>query len=238
MTTPSSPQWVFERQPPMGGARATAWRDTLGGANFVPEAGIAREAIQNSVDATLPNEKTEIVVRNKTLSPDEAASVRDALNLRSRNSPVGRLDILGLPDDDNAFRRIKRARRGGGVRTTIIEDWNAYGLGYDDVDGKDRFRELCLYLGQDSAKVDGARGGSYGFGKTVYQQASDCHTFIVYSVFEPSPKTNGNYARLFACSHFEGHKTRLTRGGGVKNTQAGLGLGFPTKPKRAKDATP
>ena len=214
MTTPSSPQWVFELQPPMGGARATAWRDTLEGANFAAEARIAREAIQNSVDATLPNEKTEIVVRNKTLSPDEAASVRDALALNSPDSPVGRLDILGLPDD-NAFRRLSEGAEGG-VRTTVIEDWNAYGLGYDAVDGKDRFAELCLYLGQDSANVDAARGGSYGFGKTVYEQASDCRTFIVYSAFEPSEETGGHYSRLFACSHFVGHKTRETRGGGGK----------------------
>ena len=218
MTASSRLEWLFEREPPMGGARATAWRDTLEGANFSQEARIAREAIQNSVDATFPNEKTEIVVRNKTLSAAEMESVRDALALDSDDSPVVRTSaLLGLPDG-NAFQRIAQGAEGG-VRTTVIEDWNTCGLGYDANDGKDRFAELCLYLGQDSANVDAARGGSYGFGKTVYEQASDCHTFIVYSVFEPSGETDGHYSRLFVCSHFVGHafsedKTPDSRGGG------------------------
>ena len=211
MASSSSPKWVFEPVSPMGGARATAWRDTLEGADFAQEERIAREAIQNSADATLPNEKTEVVVRTKTLSAAEMADVRDALALDSPDSPIGRLHTLGLPAD-NAFRRIAESASGG-VRTATIEDWNARGLGYDAADGKDRFAELCLYLGQDSANVDGARGGSYGFGKTVYEQASDCHTFIVYSVFEPSDETGGHYSRLFVCSHFVGHKTRISRGG-------------------------
>lgn len=193
----------------MGGARATAWRDTLEGADFAQEERIAREAIQNSADATRPNEKTEVVVRTKTLSASDVADVRDALAIDSPDSPIGRLDTLGLPAD-NAFRRIAEGASGG-VRTATIEDWNTCGLGYDAYDGKDRFAELCLYLGQDSANVDGARGGSYGFGKTVYEQASDCHTFIVYSVFDPSEETGGHYSRLFACSHFIGHKTHTGR---------------------------
>ena len=170
------------------------------------------------MDATLPNEKTEIVVRNKTLSAAEMASVRDALALDSEDSPVVRTSaLLGLPAD-NAFQRIAQGAKGG-VQTTVIEDWNTCGLGYDAADGKDRFVELCLYLGQDSANVDAARGGSYGFGKTVYEQASDCRAFIVYSVFEPSDETGGHYSRLFVCSHFVGHtfsedKTRGSRGGG------------------------
>ena len=160
----------------MGGARATAWRDTLEGANFAQEERIAREAIQNSVDATRPNEKTEVVVRAKTLSAADIAGVNDALALAAPNSPIGRLDALGLPAD-NALKRIAECA-GGGVRTATIEDWNTCGLGYDAKDGKDRFEELCLYLGQDSANVDAERGGSYGFGKTVYEQASDCRTFM------------------------------------------------------------
>lgn len=102
----------------MGGARATAWRDTLEGANFAQEERIAREAIQNSVDATRPNEKTEVVVRAKTLSAEDIAVVRDALALDSPDSPIGRLDALGLPAD-NALKRIADGA-GGGVRTATL----------------------------------------------------------------------------------------------------------------------
>lgn len=60
----SSPvgRWFFESVNPMGGARATAWRDPLEGSDLPVKARIAREAIQNSVDATLPKHKTEVLV--------------------------------------------------------------------------------------------------------------------------------------------------------------------------------
>ena len=49
------------------------------------------------------------------------------------------------------------------------------------------------------------KGGSYGLGKAVYEEASDCNMFVVYSIFEPSDKTDGHHARLFACATFDGH---------------------------------
>ena len=72
----STAQWVFERMNPMGGARSTAWRDTLEGLDLSIEARIAREAIQNSADATLDGEKTEILVWDKPLTASEQASFR------------------------------------------------------------------------------------------------------------------------------------------------------------------
>ena len=196
-------EWVFERVSPMGGARATAWRDTLEGSDLFNEQRIAREAIQNSVDATLRGKRTEVLVWNKTLSGKEVATLREILALDSHNSPTGRLSRLGL-QDVNALTKIKAADQ---LQVTIIEDRNTCGLGFDKMRGKDRFKELCLFLGQESTDVDAARGGSYGFGKTVYQASSDCHTFIVYSVFEPVAQTDQAHARLFGCSSFIGHST-------------------------------
>ena len=188
----------------MGGARATAYQDTLEGSDLSSDARIAREAIQNSVDATLTGQKTEILVWAKALSDQETARFKGLLRLDSPNSPKGRLDKLGLRDG-NAFERIVSGD--GGVRVAIIEDRNTCGLGYDEKDDKDRFKELCLFLGQDNTTVEGSRGGSYGFGKTVYQKLSDCHTFLVYSVFGPVQETSYNHARLFGCSLFpSGHK--------------------------------
>lgn len=200
-TSRHDPKWVFERVNPMGGARATAWQDTLEGSDLSSEARIARESIQNSVDATLPREKTEVLVWEKTLSDEEISVLKTLLDLESSDSPTGRLPKLGLKDG-NSFERMKR---GGKIRVTIIEDRRTCGLGFDENDGKDRFEELCLFLGQESTEVDSSRGGSYGFGKTVYQAASDCRTFLVYSVFEPTPETSQHHARLFGCSSFDGH---------------------------------
>ena len=186
----------------MGGARATAWRDSLEGSDLPSEARVAREAIQNSVDATLSNQKTELFVWDKELAGEDVEVFASILGLHSQRSPNGRLSNLGLKDR-NTFERI--GMDDGKIRITIIEDYNTCGLGYDSSDGKDRFRELCLFLGQQGTEVDSARGGSYGFGKSVYQASSDCRTFLVYSVFEPSPQTGGSHARLFGCSSFDGH---------------------------------
>ena len=204
----STAQWVFERMNPMGGARSTAWRDTLEGLDLSIEARIAREAIQNSADATLDGEKTEILVWDKPLTASEQATFREILNLDSPDSPTGRIGELGLVDG-NFF---DGTRPGGDeVRITIIEDHNTCGLGIDTVSGKDRFEELCLFLGQDDAEVDPSRGGSYCFGKTVYQANSGCRTFVVYSHFEPKPPSQDRSALLFACSHFAGHRIEETR---------------------------
>ena len=203
MTPADTGQWVFERVNPMGGARATAWRDTLEGSDLTAEQRIAREAIQNSVDATISSKKTEILVWDKTISGEEADAFRNILGLDSSDSPTGRLAKLDLPED-NSFAKLAKSEPS---HVTIIEDHNTCGLGFDEKTGKDRFKELCLYLGQDTADVEGERGGSYGFGKTVYQASSDCRTFLVYSVFEPKPETKDVHARLFGCSSFIGHRT-------------------------------
>ena len=168
------------------------------------EARIAREAIQNSVDATLAGRKTEVFVWDRALSDAEVTVFKAVLGLDSPNSPTGRLAKLGLKRG-NSFERM--ATGGGGIRITIIEDRNTCGLGFDDKEKKDRFEELCLFLGQVSTFVDGSRGGSYGFGKTVYQASSDCRTFLVYSVFQPNPEnTSERHALLFGCSTFDGHR--------------------------------
>ena len=186
----------------MGGARSTAWRDTLEGLDLSIEARIAREAIQNSADATLKGEKTEVLVWDKTLSAEEQSTLREFFALDTPDSPTGRIDKLGL-EEGNFFDGPKA--EGGEFRVTIIEDHNTCGLEFDSESGKDRFEELCLFLGQDDTEVDPNRGGSYCFGKTVYQANSGCRTFVVYSHFEAKPPRQERSALLFACSHFAGH---------------------------------
>ena len=221
-------RWVFERANPMGGARATAWRDPLEGSALPSEARIARETIQNSVDATLPTQRTELFVWDKALSGVDMEEFASILGLDSPNSPTERIARLGLKDG-NSFERMKTGE--SEIRVTIIEDRNTCGLGFDESDGKDRFRELCLYLGQESTAVDSSRGGSYGFGKTVYQASSDCRTFLVYSVFKPKPETGGSHARLFGCSLFNGHSIE---GGAECTGRAWFGLPATTESGQEK----
>ncbi len=179
---------------------------------------VAREAIQNSVDATLPDTKTEVLIRNMTLSRQEVTAFRKLLGFDAIDSPLARLEKLGL-SSPNALTRL---RDGVPVQVTIVEDRNTCGLGYDERDKKDRFEELCLSLGQDTTSVSSGKGGSYGLGKAVYEEASDCNMFVVYSIFEPSAKTGGHHARLFACATFDGHwwKGNEARSAGSRDSAA------------------
>ena len=153
-------------------------------------------------------QETQTSLTSISHTPSEQATFREILDLDSPDSPTGRIGELGLVED-NFF---DGSRSGSDeVRVTIIEDHNTCGLGIDTDKEKDRLEELCLFLGQDEAEVDPSRGGSYCFGKTVYQANSGCRTFVVYSHFEPKSKRQNRSALLFACSHFAGHRIEETR---------------------------
>lgn len=210
MPNDSDPKWFFVKQDPNDRIRATARRHSLGGTRLSPESRLAREVIQNSVDATLPNKKTSVIIWKQTLSGQEVVTFRKLIGYEDSDSPFTRLDKLGLKIG-NALKQMKS--KSSSFSVTLVEDRNTCGLCYDESNGKDRFDELCLAYGQDSTAAAAERGGSYGFGKGGYEESSDCNMFIVYSVYKPnhnSPSDPGSHARLFACATFDGHKVRNT----------------------------
>ena len=207
MSTDSRSRWFFVKQDPNDRIRATARRHSLGGTKLSPESRLAREVIQNSVDATLPNKKTSVLIWNKMLSGQEVLTFRNLIGFDDSDSPFSRLDKLGLKVG-NAYTQMKSKGKSPSFSVTLVEDRNTCGLCYDESDGKDRFDELCLSYGQDTTVAAAERGGSYGFGKGVYEESSDCNTFIVYTVYKPnrnSPSDPGSHARLFGCATFDGH---------------------------------
>ena len=207
MPRDSNSRWFFVKQDPNDRIRATARRHSLGGTRLSPESRLAREVIQNSVDATLPNKKTSVLIWKKTLSGQEVLTFRNLIGFEDSDSPFTRLDKLGLKVG-NAFTQMKSKSKSPSFSVTLVEDRNTCGLCYDESNGKDRFDELCLSYGQDSTAAAAERGGSYGFGKGVYEESSDCNMFIVYSVYKPNPNNPsdpGSHARLFACATFNGH---------------------------------
>ena len=213
MTTNGDAKWFFIKEDPNDRIRATARRHALGGASLPSESRLAREVIQNSVDATFRDKKTSVLVWNKRLSGKEVLTFRELIGFKDPNSPFGRLESLGL-QVGNAYAQMKATGKSPSFSVTIIEDRNTCGLCYDEADGKDRFDELCLSYGQDATAAAAERGGSYGFGKGVYEEASDCDTFIVYSVYKPNPKSPsdpGSHARLFGCATFDGHTVGGTK---------------------------
>ncbi len=207
MTTQA--KWYFIKEDPNDRMRATVRKHALGGSGLTHEERVIREAIQNSVDATLENQKTDVLIWNRLVLNGESTAFRKLLGFDLPNSPFSRLKHLGLQPDNALDRMTSTDVDDKNFYITIIEDRNTCGLGYNDRDKVDRFDELCLSYGQDTTAVEAGRGGSYGFGKSVYEQASDCNLFIVYSVFDRNPDTAhneiGSHARLFACATFRGH---------------------------------
>ena len=94
MSTDSRARWFFVKQDPNDRIRATARRHSLGGTKLSPESRLAREVIQNSVDATLPNKKTSVLIWNKMLSGQEVLTFRNLIGFDDSDSPFSRLDKL------------------------------------------------------------------------------------------------------------------------------------------------
>ena len=68
MSVEHDAQWFFVEQDPNDRTKSTARRHVLEGSGLPTEDRVVREAIQNSVDATLLNLKTGIVFQNMTIS--------------------------------------------------------------------------------------------------------------------------------------------------------------------------
>ena len=63
----TDPKWFFVRVDPNNQMGSTLEDLPAGTIELSQEARVVREAIQNSVDATLPNEKTNVFIWNKTV---------------------------------------------------------------------------------------------------------------------------------------------------------------------------
>ena len=207
MPKKNSPKWFFVRVDLNDNMGSTLEDLPPGTIELTQEARVVREAIQNSADATLPTEKTNVFIWNKTVPESEVDQFRDLIGYRNSDSPFTRLRKLGL-GKGNAIERMQSSRKDRSFKVTIIEDRNTYGLGYDPEDKIDRFDQLCTSHGKDRTNILQGRGGSYGQGKAVYREASDSNMFIVYSVFKPHPKATepDAYARLYICATFDGHE--------------------------------
>ena len=199
-------RWFFGLEDPNDRRKSTSRRHALEGSNLSTVERVVREAVQNSVDATLENQKTDILIQNRTLAGVEVNALRELLRLGDDVSPATRLAKLGLRSGNAIEQMCAGGEKPSSITATIIEDYNTCGLGYDARDSKNRFEELCLSFGQDATSAVGGRGGSYGFGKEVYEEASDCNMFLVYSVFEPCEQTEESHALLFGCATFDGHE--------------------------------
>jgi len=195
--------WVFERRTRDGGASGEAVPNAVeaGGWSSSEEL-LVREAIQNSVDAWRPGcGPVKVVFRLQHLVEGEKASVLEELSL----APFAeRMGVLGgkLPAGNVIERSAEPL---AALNLLYVEDYNTVGLGGDLEDGN--YYRLLFTIGEGSkADKDDGSGGSFGFGKGVYAHNSNLRMIFVFSTFEPSAETNGNWARLLGCAYLPSHE--------------------------------
>lgn len=200
----TKPIWTFQKTPRMGGATGEAFVNTLYGTGMKPAAVLAREAIQNSVDASKPrgNEKVKIVFRRVSLMGKEKAAFTKSLGLDTEF--VSRESVLGF-QQDHCIASMNRTDEP--LRLLYIEDYGTHGLYGAPHDSNSHLFRLLLSLG-DGAKSRGKEGsgGSYGYGKSVYSSNSRIHTIVAYSTFNPKDDKSKYHARLMGCAYFNAHE--------------------------------
>lgn len=195
--------WVFQPTSPMGGATGEAFSNVLHATGMATSAVLAREAIQNSVDAidTDGADKVKVVFRRTSFTGTLKKQFVKELDLQGEFR--GRKDLLGL-QQGNCIERVDRVE--APLEVLYIEDHGTHGLFGDPHSSQSHFHRLLLSLGDGSkAREGGSTGGSYGYGKSVYSANSRVRTIVAYSVFDPRPDDKGHHARLMGCSYFKSH---------------------------------
>lgn len=185
----------------MGGATGEAFVNTLLGTGLRPAAILAREAIQNSVDASTDTSKVKVSFRRVTLNGSEKKQFMAELGFDVTFKK--RKKELEL-QQDNCLQSDKTDEP---LHLLYVEDYNTHGLYGRPHDSKSHFFRLLLSLGDGSKSRDkGGSGGSYGYGKSVYSANSRIHTIVAYSVFDSQKDGSKNHARLMGCGYFNTHE--------------------------------
>ena len=194
----------------MGGSHHGVYLNPLNAAQFGTEILLAREAIQNSVDAydgvsnAVKMRFTQNALRSGALS-----ALADLLGLIDEDSPTDRSNSgidLGLKEGN--FLDAVLDPQNATQHTLKIEDFGTLGLGGPLTGSSERparFYRLLKGFGvpDDSAT---STGGTYGFGKRAYSRPSNSNTVAYYSVFEPTDETDHTHARLIVASLFHTHE--------------------------------
>jgi hypothetical protein len=187
-------EWYFEPFSANGGFNAAAGRRLLEGAeNLQQPEKLAREAIQNSCDAEDdPSIPVRVRFRSRSVPGDSAGQLIRQLQLAGTGSPSER-GLIEVGDE---------------LQLLLIEDFNTVGLGGTeraDVSSRpeDNFVRLCRNVG-DTQELAG-RGGTFGFGKSVYWSHSRLFVVAFYTRFRPTDRTAGASARFMTVGWFHDH---------------------------------
>ncbi|MCA0910073.1 hypothetical protein [Qipengyuania gaetbuli] len=193
------PTWTFERSGPMGGAAGEAFTNPLAASGMPRAAVLAREAVQNSVDASENGGKVLVRFREHRVVGEEKIEFVKTANLAalaSRQSAIlaGQPNCLSAIDDEQSE-----------ISLLYVEDHRTTGLEGDFNTPSSKFYRFLLSLG-DGGKIRESHGsgGSFGFGKSVYSSNSAINTIYAYS------KTRDQDGKIrsiiFGCGYFKSHE--------------------------------
>lgn len=196
----SSVAWAFERSSPMGGAAGEAYRNVLAASGMHPAGVLAREAIQNSVDAKSEDEdKVTVRFISKSLTGDEKRRFVEAAALNEISPRYAELKFK----EPNCLQSI--SDNDAALPLMFIEDFQTTGLEGDPHSSDSKFYRLLLSLGDGGKEHDEhGTGGSYGYGKGVYSSSSRIQTIFAYT----RTKLDGGpdeTTRLFGCGYYRKH---------------------------------
>lgn len=192
--------WVFENNPPMGGATGEAFTNTLASSGMAPASVLAREAIQNSVDAKAGlDQKVRVEFIAKAVKGKEKTAFVAAAGL---DKIAARADRLGFKEP-NCIADLENAKRP--LDLLFVNDYNTTGLAGDPLDSESKFSRFLLSLGDGGKEhSEHGTGGSYGFGKSVYSSNSGILTIFAYS--RTKDGNDKPMSLLFGCGYYRKHK--------------------------------
>jgi len=188
--------WNYEEEPVNGGAGGEVFRSIFIGSGLEPASRLAREAIQNSVDAARPGETPQVTLRMNTYSGEDLARIWKAAGL---DQLARRAEALGL-HEDNALKA-----RPDALRVLQAIDTGTTGLSGDPTSPSSKLRKLLMEIG-GSQKIseDVSSGGSYGFGKAVYSASSRIAVIFAYS--RTTNETGEPLSLFMGCAYHKSHE--------------------------------
>ncbi len=134
--------WLFHASDPMGGAAGEAFANTLKSPGMHHEHVLAREAIQNSVDAGRVGAKVEVRFRASTISGAKKTSFVEAAKLEDIAARTNELKLAGL----TCLPTLDKPR--ALLRLLYVDDYNAEGLSGNPHNMGSNFYRLLLSLGK------------------------------------------------------------------------------------------
>jgi hypothetical protein len=183
----------------MGGAAGEAYRNVLAASGMPPAGVLAREAIQNSVDAKAEGEdKVTVRFISKALTGAEKQDFIEAAGLKQLSPRYTELQFK----EPNSLQSLSDTT--APIPLMFIEDWQTTGLEGDPHSANSKFYRLLLSLGDGGKEHDEhGTGGSFGYGKGVYSASSRIQTIFAYT--RTKVGNDDETTRLFGCGYYRKH---------------------------------